>query len=289
MKFWTILAAALFVLAAQLGAPAFARDQFNQKDAVTINPQKAYIFFRSNERREVQFLREVTAAEMETWRAERVTALARAQQRYERQASEYRRAVETCRNRPPPCLTMDRPTPVTNENFAFAPPETDNFVGVTRGPQFTRVGDDVTYLIAVDPGSYLFYGPVIRVGAQAVGFCMCMGSLRFTAEAGRIYDLGEIRIADGEVFAARTQHPDAARTPTAVIHPYETSMSRPDRLNGLPVAAAEWRAADKVPNFFGVLIDRHPAMEGVLRYERDRVIDARTGTDPVALAPPVAP
>jgi hypothetical protein len=280
------LATALLVVAAQLGGTAEARDQFSQKDAVSVNPQKAYLFFRSNERRELQFLREVTPGELETWRAERGAALARAQQRYERSASEYRRAVDICRDRPPPCLAMDRPVPVTDENFAFAPPEADNFVAVERGPQFTRVGDDdVTYLIAVDPGSYVFYGPMIRAGATAAGFCMCMGSVRFTAEAGRIYDLGEIRIADGEVFGARMQHPDAPRTPTAVVHPYTSGMSRPDRLNGLPVVPAEWRAADKIPNFFGVLIDRHPAMEGVLRYERDRVIDARTGTDPVPLAP----
>jgi hypothetical protein len=285
MRFWTILATALLVIAAQFGAGAEARDQFNQKDAVSVNPQKAYVFFRSNDRREVQFLREVTPGELDAWRVARGEALARAQQRYERSASEYRRAVETCRGRPPPCLTMDRPTPVTDANFAFAPPEADNFVAVERGPQFTRVGEDNTYLIAVDPGSYVFYGPMIRAGATAAGFCMCMGSLRFTAEAGRIYDLGEIRIADGEVFGARMQHPDAPRTPTAVIHPYEPGMSRPDRLNGLPIVPAEWRAADKLPNFFGVLVDRHPALPGVLRYERDRVIDDRTGTDPVPLAP----
>lgn len=289
MRFWATLATALLVVAVQLGGAAEARDQFNQKDAVSVDPQKAYIFFRANDRREVQFLREVTPEELAAWRTARAEALARAQQRYERQASEYRRAVETCRNRPPPCLTMDRPTPVTTENFAFAPPEADNFVSVERGPQFTRIGDDATYLIAVAPGSYLFYGPMVRAGATAAGFCMCMGSVRFTARAGQIYDLGEIRYPDQDLLNARAQRPDAPRTPTAVIHPYIATMARPDRLNGLPVVPAEWRAGDKVPNFFGVLIDRHPAVPGVLRYERDRVIDERTGTDPEPLALPVAP
>lgn len=285
MRIWTILATALLVVTAQFAATAEARDQFNQKDAVSVDPQKAYIFFRANDRRELQFVREVTPEELTAWQAERAEALARAQHRYERAASEYRRAVETCRDRPPPCLTMDRPTPVTNENFAFPPPEADNFISVERGPQFTRVGDDSTYLIAVPPGSYVFYGPMIRAGATAAGFCMCMGSVRFTARAGQIVDLGEVRFPDQDVLNARASRPDAPRTPTAVFHPYAPSMTRPDRLAGLPVVEAEWRAADKMPNYFGVLIDRHPEVPGVLRYVRDRVIDDRTGTDPVPLAP----
>lgn len=284
MKFWTILTATLLVVAAQFAATANARDQFNQKDAVSVDPQKSYIFFRSHDKIELQFLREVTPEENSAWQAARATALARAQEHYERQASEYRRAVETCRNVPPPCLTMDRPVPVTNENFAFAPAEADNFISVSRGPQFSRSADDeYTFLVAVPPGTYAFYGPVTVTGNGAVGSCMCMGSVRFEARAGQIVDLGQIRYPGNEAIRGHATIPIGVHVSAAEILPYAPTMTRPDRLNGLPVVAAEWRAADKMPNYFGVLVDRHPAMQGVLRYQRDRVIDDHTGADPVSL------
>ena len=289
MRLWTILTTALLVVAAQLATTAQARDQFNQKEAVTVDPQKSYIFFRSHEKIELQFLREVTPEEHAAWVTAREAALARAQQHYERQASEYRRAVETCRNVPPPCLNMARPVPVTNENFPFTPAEADNFVSVTRGPQFTRAGEDYTFLVAVPPGTYAFYGPVTIAGNGAVGYCLCMGSVRFEARPGQIMDLGEIRYPGNDGLRAQGGLPANAHVSSAEVVPYAASMARPERLNGLPVVPAEWRAAEKMPNYFGVLIDRHPAMSGVLRYERDRVIDDRTGTDPVPLVAAATP
>jgi hypothetical protein len=285
MRFWTIFVTALLVALVQFAVTAEARNQFNQTEAINIDPQKAYFFFRANDRREVQFVREVTPEQLAAWRAARAEALARAVQRYEREERAYQQEVAYCRDQPTGCMRRIRPTLVTDANFAYPPPEAENFVSVERGPQFTRVGDDSTYLVAVPPGSYVFYGPVFRNGDQSAGFCMCMGSLRFTARAGQIVDLGEIRFPDQDVQNARASRPDAPRTATAEIHPYPPAMSRPDRLAGLSVVPAEWRAADKMPNYFGVMIDRHPPVEGVLRYQRDRVIDARTGGEPVPLAP----
>lgn len=285
MRFWTIFVTALLVGLVQFATTAEARNQFNQTDVISIDPQKAYFFFRANDRREVQFLREVTPEELAAWRAARAEALARAVQRYEREERSYRQEVEFCREQPPGCIRVLRPTLVNDANFPYPPPEANNFVSVERGPQFTRVGDDNTYLVTVPPGSYIFYGPVFRSGDQAAGFCMCMGSLRFTARAGQIVDLGEIRFPDQDVQNARATRPDAPRTATAEIRPYQPTMTRPDRLAGSPVVPAEWRAADKMPNYFGVMIDRHPPVVGILRYYRDRVIDDRTGTDPVPLAP----
>jgi hypothetical protein len=109
----------------------------------------------------------------------------------------------------------------------------------------------------------MLYG-ALAIAGSASGTCLCMGSVRFEARAGQITDLGLI-------------NSDVA------VRPYESGMARPDRLNGHPVVAAEWRAAGKVANFFGILINRHPQLSGILSYRRDRVIDERTGTDPVAL------
>ena len=41
---------------------------------------------------------------------------------------------------------------------------------------------------------------------------------------------------------------------------------------------ADWRAAGKIDNFYGLLIGRMPPVPGVLAYERDTVIDLKTAS-----------
>jgi len=284
MRVRVILAIGLLLAAVQFADRAEAREQLNQNDAVNVDPQKSYIFFRTRERLALQFLREVTPEEHAQWVAARAVALVAAQRRYERAAMQYRGEVEYCSDRPPPCMRLERPTPVTDENFAFTPAEADNFVAVSQGPQFTRAGEDeYTYLVAVPPGTYILYGQVVIGGNGAAGVCLCMGSVRFEARAGQIMDLGEIRYPATDIQRRRSQAVPGVRPAAVEIVPYAASMPRPERLNNRPVVPAEFRASGKMPNYFGILIDRHPAMPGVLRYQRDRVIDDRTGNDPVSL------
>jgi hypothetical protein len=272
MRVPTLLAAALLVTTVQTVA-ADARDQFNQKDAVTIDPQKSYIFYRGRFPSPLRFMRETSPAEEVAWRAERAEALARAQAAYERQAARPRATTGACETRS--CRGRGAQTvPPTEENFYFPPPEVDNFVLVAHGPQFSRDSEGVSYLIAVPPGTYVVYGVTITLPTGVLSVCQCMGSVRFDAPPGQIVDLGVIyypRVDAG----IRVNFIDAP-----AVRPYAPAMTRPARLNGLPVIAAELRAADKMPNYFGGIIDRHPAMPGILRYERDRVIDDRTGQAP---------
>jgi hypothetical protein len=254
-------AAAALALLTCAGA-ALARDQLGGRDAVVIDSQKAYIFYRATEPGAVRFLREVTPAQRSAWLAERAGALARARARSS--------------------------TPVSDATFAYAPPERHNFVTVARGPQFSHEPDGYTYLIAVPPGTYVLYGPLGGAsGGGAFGAlagvrpetCLCMGSVRFEARAGQIVDIGRIRypVSDDE----ETGTP--ARLSSIELRPPSATMTVPDRLRGLPLVRAELRAADKMPNYFGVQIDRHPPLRGVLAYQRDRVIDVRTG-QPLASA-----
>lgn len=264
MKIGKILAVALLVSGVPLAGEAQARDQLNQTDPVVVAPQTAYLFVRTQSRLPLTFLREVTPAELTEWRTARAAALARAREQAARLFRNYMLTVRDCEGRPAPCVNMAMPTPVTDEGFAFTPPEADNFVSLNPGRLFTRNGDgDFSYFIAVQPGTYMLYGALV-IANGASGTCLCMGSVRFEARPGQITDLGLI-------------------SPDVAVRPYEPGMARPDRLSGHPVAAAEWRAAGKVSNFFGILINRHPQLPGILSYRRDRVIDERTGTDPVSL------
>ena len=103
-----------------------------------------------------------------------------------------------------------------------------------------------------------------------------MGSVAFTARAGEIADLGVImakadapaKAADGDSSAPLpvSQHPYLVPAPGGV-------MSDP-RLAGLPIVPARFHAVGKLPNYYGVTITRMPEMPGVLRYDRDRIVDA---------------
>ena len=274
MRIVLSLAAVLLAALLQFAAPAAARDQFNEKEAVTIDPRKSYILFRTETRLPLRFMREAVPADEAPWRAARAAALARAQGSYGRAVERYRasaRACETrsCRDRP------ELPVRPTEENFDFPPAEAGNFVMVTHGPVFSREGgDSVTYLVAVPPGTYAVYGTMISLPTGIVHMCQCMGSVRFEAPAGQIVDLGIVRYVGSEAGVS------VSPVIMPAVTPYAPAMTRPARLNGLPVIPAVLRAVDKIPNYFGGVINRHPPLPGVLRYERDRVIDDRTGQAP---------
>ncbi|HYE28896.1 MAG TPA: hypothetical protein VEA61_11795 [Allosphingosinicella sp.] len=147
--------------------------------------------------------------------------------------------------------------------------ERDRWVQVRHGPRLTGGREGKTYLRAVRPGSYILYGNVaVGNNGAHVGVCLCMGTLRFDAPAGQIVDLGTILFPDV----------GASKRPWGVsVVPFDSTMVVPSRLAGLPRVAAEFRAAPKLDNIFGVEIDRHDAMPGVLAYDRDLPIDVRTG------------
>ena len=272
--------AALAALAFLSSTQAGARDQLGERDAVVIDPHKAYIFFRTPERVNLRLLREVDASERAAWEAERERAFLRARDRTERRIAAWDREAPSCRGNAavtPQCQTRgERPVPVTNENFVFAPPEMDNFLDVIRGREFERVPSGYAYFRAVEPGTYIVYGAITETPQAVLGVCLCMGSVRFEARPGEIVDLGELRLepAPGD-GPAEGRFVWDGRLPSPTIVPVAADAQLPARLAGSSVRAAEFRAAGPIPNYFGILIDRLGPMPGVLAYDRGRIIDLR--------------
>ena len=156
------LAAVLAAALLQFAAPAAARDQFGERDALSIDPQRSYIFFRTQNRLPVRFMREATEQDLVAWRTARARALARAQANHGNLVDRYRIALRACETR----VCRDRPEPpvrATDENFAYPPAEAGNLVVVEQGPVFSREGESFTYLIAVPPGRYAVYGTTISL------------------------------------------------------------------------------------------------------------------------------
>ncbi|MDP9413480.1 MAG: hypothetical protein M3Q08_05175 [Pseudomonadota bacterium] len=281
----------VLALALALGSfsAAHARDQVGEKDAFTIDPAKSYIFFRTKTKAELRFLREVTPTQMEAWKADRDAAFAKARAQYEKKLVRWQREEEVYRKMSPyqraAAGSFAKPQEVTLQNFGFPPAEMANFVKVAAGPQFSKNKPEYTYLLAVEPGTYSLYGNVAVTPNGMFGVCNCMGSVKFDARAGEIVDLGEVRypvqeaikkVAESKPTDRAAAFEQAARGLTAqAIVPASASMPLPQRLANLPVKPADFRAADKMPNFFGVLIDRLAPLPGVLAYQRDKVVDLK--------------
>lgn len=289
MKF-RILASAMILavgLAGAVDANAQRREraQFGEEDQIVVQPNRAYIFFRTPYRETYRFLREVTDAERAANDAERETAYTRARTRAERRLADWESNRRGCEGSISPICRQPRPVVPTPETFAWAPPEADNFVSNAMRPRLLHEDAWSGWLIAVDPGTYSLYGAISEAAnGPLTGTCFCMGSVRFEARAGVITDMGEIVMAPE----------DQRGTPTAqnfrlghyvTVMPWNAQMRTPPQFANLRVVPAELRAADRMPNYFGVMITRLAPIEGILAYNRDEVIDlraaatAQAGTD----------
>jgi hypothetical protein len=190
---------------------------------------------------------------------------------------------------------MDRPTEPTEATFAFDPPELDNFVFNQIRPRIWGDGDQVSgWLIAVQPGTYVLYGAIAQGQGAMAGGCFCMGSVRFDAPAGKITHFGTISddISQEDALAFAREHGERGfRLGHGVVTPAAAdNRPLPPTLASLPVVPAQLRAADKMPNYFGVFIARIAPIPGILAYRRDVVVDGRTGqpVEAAATAPAAA-
>ena len=272
-----ILAAALVAALLPVAASAAKKDQIGQEDAVVVDPAKSYIFFRAR-KAPVRFLREVDAEEMEAYNIERKAAYEKAYAKYTKKLAQWRKdeaawqeADSITRGR---MQRPEKPAKLTPETFDYPAPEADNWLLVKGGTRFSEGEEGSSYLIAVQPGTYILYGQITDTENGPIGTCLCMGSVKFAAEAGKIVDIGEIVYPRVEAAKADLEGKIRSR-PSHSLVPPDAAMRRPARLAGLPVVAAELRAAGKLPNYFGIEIDRLPAVPGVLAYERDKVVDLK--------------
>ncbi len=277
-----ILASALMLavgLASAVDAQAQRRErsQFGEEDAIVLQPNRAYIFFRTPYRESYRFLREVTESERAAHEAAREAAYTRARTRAERRLREWQRNREACGSGSiAPLCRQPRPDVPTPATFPFAPPEADNFVGNTFRPRLIHNEDWSGWLIAVEPGTYALYGAISETQNGLMGTCFCMGSVRFEARAGEITDMGEVlMVPESERGSPTAQNFRLGHYIT--VAPWTSSMRTPQQFANLRVVPAQLRAADRMPNYFGVMITRLAPVEGVLAYNRDEVIDVRAG------------
>ena len=276
MKRALIIAAAAVLTAAPAQAadkPEFVKTSaIGDKPTVQLDPAQAHILLRSPSQMSLYLMRVPSAADQAAYDALRVEAFAKAREKYAKKLASYesaRKAAVPGQRTPLP----DKPVEPTEANFEFTP--FGLMASVAIGPlnRFAKgQGGASTYLQAVTPGRYRIYGP-IATGANGaiIGACYCMGSVSFEAKAGEVTDMSAI--------ADLPPEPTPDGPPPAFGRSASGAAPLPvdPRLAGTTIRPAQFRPVGKIPNYFGLAITRLPAMPGVMRYDRDAIVDL-TGT-----------
>ena len=160
------------------------------------------------------------------------------------------------------------------------------------GPQYVySKGDTVTYLNAVKPGTWIWYGPISSAAnGVSVGTCYCMGTVKFEVKPGVVTDLGnslaELPQWSSEKDVARllldemnAKRAASGREALKTLVTGQIRYGAPASLAAWPVAKAELQASGKLNNYLGLIISRVAPIPGILSYRRDVVVDARIGRD----------
>lgn len=261
--------------------PVFVESEaVKDKPVVALDPTKAYVLLRTDEAVPLYLMRVPTGDDQAVYDRLRSDAFAEAREKYAKKRASYDRAVAEAARLPkgtPKPRLPEKPVEPTESNFEFTPFGMMAAVGIGPRDRFAKAkGGASTYLHEVTPGEYRIYGPLaFNNGTAPLGTCFCMGSVKFAARAGEITDMGVI-LTDG-VEQPKAPPGDSAMPVVLDIPNYlgpaPADMTLDPRLAQMTVRRARYRPVGKLPNYFGVALGRIPAMAGVLRYDRDRIVD----------------
>lgn len=268
-----LLLAALFAAPALAKDPEFVKhDSVGDKPAVVLDATQGHVLLRSPSQRALYLMKVPSAADEATYRTLRAEALSEAREKYDRKLKSYESARAARAKGDTSVVVPKKPAEPTEANFEFTP--FDLLATVSIGPLYRFAKGDggaSTYLHRLTPGRYKVYGPVSAGTNGAIfGACYCMGSVSFDVRAGEVTDISAIAALPPE------DTPDPilgiAKVKDGVV-----ALPVDPRLAGATVRAASFRPVGKSPNYYGLAITRMSAMAGVMRYDRDRVVDLTGG------------
>lgn len=252
---------------------AFTTKAVADAPAIVLDPAKAYILVESEQASLPAFARQPSAADLEQDNKNRAEELAKKRADWEKTAGR--------RNRPP------EPTEETLEWPEFGQ---SHMVLIGPDNRFFKKGVSL-YLEEVPPGDYAFYGNAgPDVNGGIVGACACMGTVVFNAAAGKVTAL-KLSIPVAEAMARREKGQPAitASDLPAGVTSFRlvaaTELARDPRIPADSLVAPVYRPLARMTNWYGIEIDRLMPIEGVFRYERDKLIDLTQAAAPAAAAP----
>lgn len=255
------------------------------KPQVVLNPAKAYVLVQGDYQVSPLLMRRPSAEEAQKHAERRAEELAKERAKWVKKHAEWERMIAALA-KVPGADRPKEPQEPTEDNFPW--PRYEQAHPVYVGPQnrFAKAeGGASTYLQEVEPGEYVFYGNA-GLGVPG-GACACLGTVAFRAEAGKVTSLGKFRLPFLDAMRGAKEN----RPKTSLDLPAGTTLmafapaafSDP-RIPADMIVPARFTPVDRLPNWFGLEVDRVTAIDGVMRYERDKLVD-RTSAQ-VAVANP---
>lgn len=259
--------------------------------AFTVRPDRAYLLFRTNSKEtrifvglSPVFLRVPTAEEMEIYDEAKRKAFAKAEPDLKRRRDELL-AQKAAAERTGRRFAKEIPPVPGVDNFNFVYDEIRNIHTVRLGHALEKPDDGRVMLIEALPGNYVLYG---WGQGEMLHTCLCLGTVSFSAEAGKITDLGTLFVAAAsdespipELKAVTGLGPSMNGHVVlwaAAIRPADGSTAIPSVLAGKPIVPAAYRATGKFVSPFAFGINRLAPIAGVLGYDGGTVMDLVSGT-----------
>ncbi len=259
------------------------------KPQIVLDPAKAYVVVQADYQLSPLLMRRPSADEAAKHAAKRAEELAKEHDKWAKKHASWEKEMATLAKAPPSITRPKEPQEPTEDNFSWPRYEQVHTVGIGPQNRFAKGdGGSSTYLQEVEPGEYLYYGNVV-MGLPG-GICACLGTVAFKAEAGKVTSLGKLRLP----WIDSLRGPKEQRIKTTLDLPegvtalaFAPAPFSDPRVPAAMVVAAGFTPVDRLPNWFGLEIDRVMPIEGVMRYERDKVIDLTVKPAPVAESAPI--
>lgn len=274
------------ILSLTFSVSSVAQNAIEEKDIksgkVTIQPDRGYVFLKAPNRFAGTFIRIADKEDIKEYQKAREAILAKAQEDYKKA---YKRWEERAEREQASGRRSEEPVKPEEENFQFV--FIEKYQTSDFGPShvYSKGGGEFTYLESLKPGGYIWYGPVFfnRSEQRYTGQCYCMGTIRFEVRPGVITNLGNSLFAmprwedDPNAPPLKVRYSDGfnALTIKFPVSSGELDYDLPATLAGFESEIPDFHAVGKINNFFGQMISRVAPIDGVLRYERDKVIDVR--------------
>lgn len=251
-----------------------------ESGSATIEPQRGYLYLTAPNRLAGTLIRIADEEDIAEYRAARNEAFTEATKEYEEDHAKWRKRAARARSS---SRNPEEPVRPSEESFPFA--SIERYFASSFGPinVYSRNSGSYDYLEELKPGTYIWYGPIF-LGNPAQGYvgqCYCMGTVQFDVEAGIITNLGN------SLLSLPRWQDDANAPPLKIKHnggfsgyvidlpirSGELNYQLPPSLVRYPSEIPKLRAHGKINNFYSKMISRIAPIDGVIAYDRDKVID----------------
>jgi hypothetical protein len=254
----------LIAIAVAFGSPVFAAERIELKPGkpVTIVPGKAYVLIELGGSAPMQLVKRASPEEKATWEAKRAVERPKAIQRYQKRSASYAVQVrdwnEMSVSDRMSFQKPEKPEYVDAQSFYMDPPELKHVVNILGRRTFDTSDGRRMVVLQIEPGDYDVYSLSDgKMGAR----CLCMGSVGFTAVAGKVMTVGSFEPMDGSVREFR-------------FIPARKGDAVPAEVANYGVDPARIHAVGSMPNIFGARISRVAPVDGLLNYKLGVPLDA---------------